>query len=131
MGKQEEIESDRDRIRWIADPVGFLSKIVKGDPVATYDWEGHVIGYDRPTIDHRTMAAKALLDKIAPSLKSIDMHADTENTMTFVFQSPVPLPNRMGKIDLQTLDAQAAGDQLGSATNQLVDSIEQGDDEDD
>ncbi len=129
MAKKDEIATDRERIRKIADPVGFLSKIVKGDPVATYDWEGHVIGYDRPTIDHRTTAAKALLDKIAPSLKSIDMRADTESTMTFVFQSPVPLPNGMGETNQLTIDAHAVGDQLGSAANRLVHAVAAEDDD--
>jgi hypothetical protein len=129
--KKDEIAHDRDRIRKVADPVGFLSKIVKGDPVATYDWEGHVIGYDRPTIDHRTNAAKALLDKIAPSLKSIDLHADTESTMTFVFQSPVPLPNGMGVTNQLTIDAHEVGNQLGSAANKLVNAVAQEEEEDD
>ena len=131
MKKKDEIAQDRERIRKVADPVGFLSKIVRGEPVAVYDWEGHVLSYDRPTIDHRATAAKALLDKIAPSLKSIDLHADTESTMTFVFQSPVPLPNGMGVTNQLTIDAHEVGNQLGSAANKLVNAVAQEDEEDD
>jgi len=59
LPRKVELALDRERITREADPIGFLSAVMKGMPVAELDWEGELIGYARPGMDHRIVAASS------------------------------------------------------------------------
>ena len=63
----------RERIEESGDPVGFLIKIMNGEALPILDANGEVTGHDLPTIEHRVTAAKELLKKIVPDLKSVEV----------------------------------------------------------
>lgn len=83
----------RDEITRRFNPIEFLGAVMNGEPVAELDWEGHVIKYARPTMDHRVTAAKELLARVAPTLKAVDVNAAGDGTVSFTFVSQVELPN--------------------------------------
>lgn len=93
MKRKEELAADRDRIMREGDPTGFLIAVMKGQPVEELDWAGETIGYARPSMDHRVVAARELLRKVIPDLKSVDVSQTTDTRVRFVFNSPIPLPN--------------------------------------
>lgn len=83
----------RDEITRRFNPIEFLGAVMNGEPVAELDWEGHVIKYARPTMDHRVTAAKELLARVAPTLKAVDVNATGDGPVSFTFVSQVELPN--------------------------------------
>lgn len=122
MPRKVELALDRERIMK-ADPISFLSDVMAGKPVEELDWEGEVIGFQRPTVDHRVVAARELLKKVVPDLKSVDVTADGGAGVTFQFHSPVALPNSQQKL-------QADPDALSSGLHRIEDAIEVHDDDD-
>jgi len=100
MPRKVELAMDRERIMREADPIRFLADVMKGKPVEELDWEGEVIGYARPNMDHRVVAARELLNRVVPTLKSVDVNSAGDSRVRFVFNSPIPLPHsRPGMIE--------------------------------
>ena len=97
-----------------ADPIGFLSDVMRGKPIEELDWEGEFVGYARPSMDHRVVAARELLKKVVPDLKSVDVTAADNAGITFNFESPIPLPHSQ-PVKTITVDADAAADQITDA----------------
>jgi len=129
LPRKVELALDRERITREADPIGFLSAVMKGMPVEELDWEGELIGYARPGMDHRIVAARELLKKIVPDLKAVDVTTADGAGITFTFESPIPLPNSQPVNEL-TLPAAAAADQLaGLLRHKIEDATIEGGDE--
>jgi hypothetical protein len=66
---------DRDRIRK-ADPIGFLIKVMAGEPLPVVDVEGNVIGWERVDAVGRAATADRLLKRIVPELKSVELNSE-------------------------------------------------------
>ena len=121
--RKVELALDRERITREADPIGFLSAVMKGMPVAELDWEGEMIGHARPAMDPRIVAAREPLKKIVPDLKAVDVTAAEGVGIPFTFESPIPLPNSQPTNQL-TLPAAVAADRLaGVLRHQIEDAI--------
>jgi hypothetical protein len=112
MTRAAEAAMDRERIAREADPVQFLADVMNGKPVVELDWEGDPMGFARPTMDHRMVAADRLLKKLVPDLKAVEATDPGSSQVTFVFNSPIPLPgsqtgNRL-PADLDRLQLEAS-----------------------
>ena len=129
LPRKVELALDRERITREADPIGFLSAVMKGLPVEELDWEGELIGYARPGMDHRIVAARELLKKIVPDLKAVDVTATAGAGLTFVFESPIPLPNSQPTRQL-TVSADAAADQFAGVLRHNIEDTTVEDDDD-
>jgi hypothetical protein len=77
----------RERIEQEADPIGFLCRIVRGDPVPYPD--GEMV---RPALEHRVDAAKVLARKLVPDAHHLELLGLGEN-------QPVAVMIRLGADD--------------------------------
>jgi len=115
--RAEQLQQDRDRIRR-SDPIGVLIAVAQGKPLAKLDWEGGIIDFERPSMDHRIVAARELVKKIAPDLRSVDVTANEGAGLTFIIDTSVPLPGSQKRIAIN-------GDQV---IDHIAQHIEHGDD---
>ena len=58
--------ASRDRIEQEADPIGFLSRIVRGEALED----------EKPSLDQRMNAARLLAGKVLPDLRGVEMQLD-------------------------------------------------------
>ncbi len=109
-----EMAEERDRIRRLCDPVGFLASVMSGKPVAVLDYEGEPVKYERPTMEHRIVAGRELLKKLLPDLKAVDLKAEGASGMVLNFHSPIPLPNSrpVHQIEVEAEDIANAARQI-------------------
>jgi hypothetical protein len=60
------------------------------------------------------VAARELLKKVVPDLKSVDVTSADNAGITFKFESPIPLPHSQ-PLNQLTVDADEAANQLAGA----------------
>ena len=129
MSRTAQLAEDRRRIQDEADPIGLLTEIAKGKPISILDWEGEIVGVDRPTIDHRVTAARELLRKIVPDLRSVDVTANEGAGITFVFDTAgVPLPgSQRAPIDADQVLDQVSGHLMKSIEDAVIEDDDDAD----
>ena len=73
-----ERELDRLRIRGESDPIGFLMKVCKGEPIEVYEEvEGkYTKVFKAPTLSEMKSAAETLAKKILPDLKAMEVEIE-------------------------------------------------------
>jgi hypothetical protein len=91
--QHQEREADRARIRK-SDPIGFLIACMEGNVPIRDPLTNAVTGFEKVDPALRAAAATKLLERVVPSLKSVEVDA-AGGAVSFQIVSPFPLPGSL------------------------------------